>query len=487
MSTLMQNARLLLFVESFNDLTRLISDGRLAQESLREFLFKSAGFLDSSKGLLCVVLGSSVHFESFGFTKEENILLKSLLNENPLLGKDELFSDSKHVLYEYIVQEEAIIVLGYADKERREGIVPFTDLDELFVQTLIRQLGFIVDSERIMMELDTQIDRTNAILESSPSGIMALDKNKKVIFSNKKAADILNFPPERLRGVYIPDALSVSASLRRFLERLDLSHLPAAAENLNVSASSNKVLRARVNGYKFKRSAFLPAEDAFLLVIDDVTQFSRVKESFRRYLSDELLERSLSDNNKLRLGGEEIDCAIFFSDIRGFTAMSEKMSASQVVETLNQYYNVMIGFIENNGGAVDKIVGDEIMAVFRGDDVKAINQSAVNAGLSMFEALKVFNMMRKEASEVEISIGIGIHFGKAIAGNIGSFDRMDNTVIGDNVNLASRMCSTAERGQIVITQSVYDNIGEATDKFYKSDAVAVKGKSDPIQIYRCQA
>jgi len=173
-----------------------------------------------------------------------------------------------------------------------------------------------------------------------------------------------------------------------------------------------------------------------------------------------------------------------FSDIRGFTAMSEKMTPKEVVRTLNSYFSEMIDIIFKYDGTLDKIVGDELMVVFgapisRDDDA----ERAVKTAVGMVEALRKFNEKREKQNKVPINAGIGINKGKVISGNIGSKDQMDYTVIGDTVNLGARLCSFAGPLKIIISQSVKDEIGDLY-KTRKLDAIKVKGKRKPVEIFK---
>lgn len=177
---------------------------------------------------------------------------------------------------------------------------------------------------------------------------------------------------------------------------------------------------------------------------------------------------------------------VFFSDIRGFTKFGEKHTAEEVVEMLNEYFSVMVGIINRNNGVVDKFIGDAIMAVW---GVMADNEpnikSAVKACIEMRESLVTFNEKRKAQGKEELMIGIGLHCGEAIAGTIGSDERMEYTVIGDTVNLTSRIESSTKAfgTDLLISETI---IEEIKDDYWIEEAgkAEVKGKSKPITMYK---
>lgn len=210
----------------------------------------------------------------------------------------------------------------------------------------------------------------------------------------------------------------------------------------------------------------------------------RVKAVFQKFHQKEVAEKLLS--GEVRLGGERKEAAIFFSDIRGFTQLSESMDPHGVVELLNEYLSKMVAVISQYGGVVDKYVGDAIMAIWgvpvsQGDDTKR----ALMACLEMREELKKLNELRVSRGQAAIKIGMGLNVGPVVSGNIGSNERMEYTVIGDSVNLAARVESmTKDYGvDLLVTQRVYEAVQEQFI-FELCDKVMVRGKTVPVEVYR---
>jgi class 3 adenylate cyclase len=223
--------------------------------------------------------------------------------------------------------------------------------------------------------------------------------------------------------------------------------------------------------------------DSFNTMVKDLKEKERVKGLFGRYLPKAVADKVMAQQGELQLGGEQKDVAILFSDIRGFTAISERMSPTELVSMLNDYYTRMIDVLFDNGGTLDKTIGDAIMAVFGAPvtDADAAGK-AVHTALQMQEALKGFNAERRAKSLEPFEIGIGINTGVVVAGNLGSTKQFSYTVIGDEVNLASRMCSVAKKGQIIITEATYRKV-KWQFEFNRLEPVMVKNVSQPVQIY----
>jgi class 3 adenylate cyclase len=219
----------------------------------------------------------------------------------------------------------------------------------------------------------------------------------------------------------------------------------------------------------------------------------RIRNIFQKYVPKDVIEEFFSSPDPNLLKGKNADLSILFSDIRGFTTISEGFSNSpdKLVEALNRYFSGQVDIIMNRNGIVDKYIGDAIMAfwgapVKHGDDVL----QSVLSGLDMIDALAVFNETQRKGGQKEFHIGVGINYGEVTVGNIGSERKMDYTVIGDAVNLASRMegLTKTYHAEILISETVYRELqkhgGETAALRYRLlDKAAVKGKSLGVNIY----
>lgn len=223
---------------------------------------------------------------------------------------------------------------------------------------------------------------------------------------------------------------------------------------------------------------------AFDNMTEGLKERDKVKSLFSKFHGSSVAEDLIK--NDIGVGGQNKEVTVFFSDIRGFTAFSENRSPEEVVEMLNEYFEVMVGIINRNHGVVDKFIGDAIMAVWGAPHTSETDtQNALKACLEMRVALVELNTRRASRDQGPIRIGMGLHTGRAISGTIGSNERMEYTVIGDTVNMSSRIeASTKAFGSdLLVSQSVVDKIGPSYLVEVAGEA-SVKGKTEPLKLYK---
>ena len=201
----------------------------------------------------------------------------------------------------------------------------------------------------------------------------------------------------------------------------------------------------------------------------------QIKKQFEHYLDPRQVKRLQDNPELLKLGGERRNCTIMFTDVRGFTSLSEKLKPEEVIEIMNKALTIQANAVKDNDGMVDKYIGDAMMAVWNAPiDVEHHEEKAIQTALQIRHAM--------QEAELDIEIGIGINSGEVVAGNMGSDSRFEYSVLGDACNLAARLessCKTVGKNLV---------IGEATINKYKGkaielDSILVKGKEKPVKIY----
>ncbi|PIT92796.1 MAG: hypothetical protein COU08_00510 [Candidatus Harrisonbacteria bacterium CG10_big_fil_rev_8_21_14_0_10_42_17] len=216
-----------------------------------------------------------------------------------------------------------------------------------------------------------------------------------------------------------------------------------------------------------------------------------IQSSFSRYLAPQVIDELVEDPGKLTLGGERKKLTILFSDIRGFTSISEKMSPEELTHFLNHYLTNMTMIVLKRNGLVDKFIGDAIMALW-GTPLANKKQArdGVQAALEMIESLEKFNNEPEHKDQPDIKIGIGLHTGDAIVGNMGSETRFDYTAMGDNINLASRIegLNKPYGTQIIVSEALLNELTEEDKRELnitarEIDQVQVKGKKNGVKIF----
>jgi adenylate cyclase len=255
---------------------------------------------------------------------------------------------------------------------------------------------------------------------------------------------------------------------------------------------------SRVNGamQRLKRQEYVKVDvvdtgdeledlaEGFNSMVEGLQERDKLRNTMGKYMTEELVQHLLA--GEVELGGKQLEVTIMFCDLRDFTTFSEKRSATEIVEVLNEYFTEMVDCVMSEGGVVDKYIGDNIMAVFgapvsRHDDATR----AVRATLKMRDALAKLNARWIAAGKPTLRFGIGLHTGQVVAGNIGSAKRMEYTVIGDAVNLASRLESKTKelKTDLLISEATYER---AKDTVFAEQAgeIHVKGREQPVTIYQ---
>src|SRR6266540_1259128 len=208
-----------------------------------------------------------------------------------------------------------------------------------------------------------------------------------------------------------------------------------------------------------------------------------IKRAFTRYVAREVVEEVLKDPENLVLTGERREVTVLFCDVRGFTPLSERLSPEEVVSLLNDFYTLMIETTFKHDGTLDKLMGDAVMAIF-GAPISHSDHSlrAVRTAIAMQMGIVELNGRRRKAGGEPIAVGIGVSAGEAVAGTVGTADRMEYTVIGDSVNLAARLESNAKPGQILISQRTWDLVRDVVE-VRALGAIKVKGKEEQVEVY----
>jgi len=209
-----------------------------------------------------------------------------------------------------------------------------------------------------------------------------------------------------------------------------------------------------------------------------------VKDLFGKYVSPQVAKEilSLADANQLNLGGEQKEITVLFADIRGFTKLSAQMSPEATVNMLNTYLSIMTDKVLQNGGMVNKFIGDNIMAVWNAP--QPYPEHARLAVKTAWESQQAITELQQNTpSLIQVQFGIGINTGEALAGNVGSTGRSEYTVIGDAVNLAARICGVAPGSEVWIGPETYRQVKD----YFETEELApqkFKGKTEPVVVYR---
>ena len=209
-----------------------------------------------------------------------------------------------------------------------------------------------------------------------------------------------------------------------------------------------------------------------------------IKDMFARYLSHDVVENLMQHPEMVKPGGDKKNATVFFGDIRGYTSFSENKPPEYIIEVLNAYFSEAVEIIIKHRGFIDKFIGDAIMAAWgvpmQSDETDAIE--AVSSALEIQELVRSSERTFFKGQASKLQVGIGLHTGPLVAGNLGSSRRLNYSVIGDTVNVAARLEGVAKGGEIIITQDTRDLIGDRF-RLKEQEPVKVKGKTQPIHIF----
>ena len=319
---------------------------------------------------------------------------------------------------------------------KKEGA--FNASDQRRLEALCAQAAVSIENAQLFEDVNDSRNYNESILRSMSNGVVTLNAGNVVSKVNQSALRILQRPEGEVLGRRIGDVFGgpnswVTNSLDKVLR----------TGRTDSTIDSDLVLDGR-QAVSVNMTA-VPLQDmrderiGSMLIMEDITREKRLRNTMSRYMSKAVMDELLEDGNAA-LRGVNREVSVLFSDIRGFTTMSERLGARETVAMLNDYFTDMVDVVFAHNGILDKYIGDMIMAVF--GSVRSRQDDAANAvmvGSRMMMALRELNLRRVAAGQEPINIGIGISTGDVVAGSIGSPKRLEYTVIGDRVNLAERL------------------------------------------------
>ena len=492
-------------IESLIDVTEIIN----SQQGMKKDLFENLlitilSILNASKGMVLLKDEKSGFFNiisNFNLSKEElpnkiiritKGILKELNESKSSKIVDEpltyelLKSSKKNCIVSPIISGEFVEgVIILFDKESRQGLIKFTQKDLRLFDSLSKKVSLAYDNIRLIDSLKSSNELVDNIMSSITTGIIMINILGEIEFVNQSAKKIFSLEEEELINNHYFMAFQTNPKLIELFEKSEIQNEVIYEDNFNIIDS--KEVSHEVNLTLSPVYNENNERSGLVFSFEDLSSINKIKSTFKKYVSENIVDELLQNDSLLELGGAQNDVCVLFSDIRGFTALSETMKPSEVVYLLNTYFEAMIDVVFAHNGTLDKIIGDELMVLY-GVPIKNENdsQNAVNTAIEMFKALEKFNKQIEKEKLPKLKIGIGINYGKVVSGNIGSEKQMNYTVIGDAVNLAARLCSHAKSGQIVISESVYGML-EKKEGFENQTPIMVKGKSKEINNWIFEA
>jgi adenylate cyclase len=375
------------------------------------------------------------------------------------------------------------VIIGVTQALNKSG-GPFSAEDESRLKAFTAQVAIALENAKLFDDVQKIKNYNESMLESMSNGVITLDERDTIVTCNSAGARIMRLASSAILG---QSAAKFFAGKNEWIiERIK----KVQAEKLaNVAMDVEIVFDDRPVSVNL---TVLPLESGdrkqlgTLLMIEDISTEKRVKATMARYMDPAIAARMLDNNGDAGLlGGASTRATVLFSDIRGFTTLSEEMGAQGTVAFLNEYFSLMVECIAREEGMLDKFIGDAIMAAFglpiaHDDD----EDRAVRAAIAMIRECRRWSRDRIQRGQKPVEMGIGLNTDMVVSGNIGSAKRMDYTLIGDGVNLASRLESAckAYSAQILISENTFRRL-RGTYRIRNIDQVVVKGKTEPVGVY----
>jgi adenylate cyclase len=371
----------------------------------------------------------------------------------------------------------------------------FTTEDESRLRAFTQQVAIALENAQLFEDVAKERIYNHSMLESMSNAVVTINEEGKIITCNKAGlkifrvlpADIINKSAEQF---FLDGRAWMLEKIHQCNESKENIILMDVTFEVETDDESNKEIVS-------SNVSFLPLESedpdgrmekgsghlGTLIVIEDISDEKRMKSTMSRYIDPGIADQLMSQGTDI-MGGQETLATVLFSDVRSFTTITETLGAQGTVALLNEYFDIMVEAITEQGGMVDKFIGDAIMAGFgiplaHDDD----EDRGVRAGINMIKRLWEWNEQRENEGKMPVEMGLGLNTDKVVSGNIGSSKRMDYTMIGDGVNLAARLESACKSysARILISDFTYQRL-KGTYQIRYIDDVIVKGKTEPVGV-----
>ena len=362
---------------------------------------------------------------------------------------------------------------------------PFTAEDESRLRAFTAQIASALENAKLFADVQAMKNYNAAMLESMSNGVITFDGEGRANTCNAAGSRILRRTEAELVGKQPEEVFLGSEWLAERIKQV------AEARTTDLAVDAELVVDEETVSANVTVLPLLSSDDeqlGTLVMIEDISNEKRVKSTLARYMDPDLADRLLAAGpHDEVLGGNESVATVLFSDIRNFTPLAERLGAQSTVTLLNDYFERMVDCISQQGGMLDKFVGDAIMAVFGlpvpGEDDE---DRALRAAIAMIRGLWEWNREREQRGEPVLDMGVGLNTDLVVAGNIGSPKRMDYTIIGDGVNLASRLEGLCKHyGARILFSELTQAKLKGVYRVREIDRVIVKGKSKAVGIFEC--
>jgi adenylate cyclase len=375
------------------------------------------------------------------------------------------------------------VIIGVTQVLNKSGGA-FSAEDESRLKAFTAQVAIALENAKLFEDVQKIKNYNENMLESMSNGVITLDQHDMIVTCNAAGARILKQPSSTMVGHSAAQFfVGKNAWIIERIEKVREKKAADVAMDLEIEFGDRPV---SVNLTVLPLASGDGKQLGILLMIEDISTEKRVKATMARYMDPAIAARMLDHGSDAALlGGASTRATVLFSDVRGFTTLTEELGAQGTVAFLNEYFSLMVECIVHEEGMLDKFIGDAIMAAFGLPIAHADDEDrAVRAAIAMIRECRRWSLDRVQRGQKPVEMGIGLNTDMVVSGNIGSAKRMDYTLIGDGVNLASRLESAckAYSAQILISENTFNRL-RGTYRIRNIDQVVVKGKTEPVGVY----
>ena len=487
-------------LETLLEITNSLLEFEQVHELLHEILYRACSILNASSGFILIEernAGLFVPKATFNLNEEtlSSILFNSkrgLIADLRQSGKEGSVKLDSSVLrrlereFSMVAplteKKEVIGAIVLLDKEQRKGKTDFSASDQSMLNAIAAQASIAYSNTALLDSLIESQRYGRSVMDSIHAGVMTTNLFGEVDTVNQAAKTLLSAIDTELIGNHYEIIFESDAPFLEMLRKVEQESITVKETDYHLKVGDGSLLvNLTVSPLIDETKSII----GLVIAMEDISDLDKVRSTFKKYVSKQIVDQILQHQNQLDLGGQELEVTTLFSDIRGFTSMSERLSPMDVVNSLNEYFDIMIEVIFKYNGTLDKIIGDALMVIY-GAPIGASDDAerALRTAIEMQQRLAELNRTRHGRGQEPLHIGIGLNTGKVVAGNIGSKEQMNYTVIGDAVNLSARLCSHAAAGQVIVSDNVHRLLNDHPDfAFKRLEPIQVKGKSEKIAVY----
>lgn len=359
----------------------------------------------------------------------------------------------------------------------------FGPADERRLRAFCAEAAVAIQNAQLFEDISAERNYNESILRSMSNAVLTLDADGVLRKVNEAATRILNRAESELVGHALAELFAGrNAWVARSLDKVRAAGKTDIAVDTDLFLNGKHVVSVDLTTVPLVSMRDEPI--GYMLMMEDITREKRLRGTLSRYMSKAVMDQLLESGDAV-LGGISREVSVLFSDIRGFTSISERLGAQETVALLNEYFTDMVDIVFAHQGVLDKYMGDMIMAVF-GSVLQQDEDpdNAVTVGNQMMAGLRELNSRLAARGRQPIRIGVGISTGQVVAGNIGSPKRLEYTVIGNRVNIAHRLedANKYYGTSVLICSQTYERMKERAQT-REIDLIRVRGMETPVAIY----